>query len=151
MPIKPIRFLKDPKASSPSKDLARELIDLYVILRRQGQYRYNKEISEARTFIQENFSNVELSLQDVAQHVGYSPNHFSTIFSQETGETFVGYLTRIRLENACSQLSKTELKLREIAESSGYSEAHYFSYLFKKHYGMPPSEYRAQFIYGNKS
>lgn len=145
------QIFKRSESLESSKELARELIDLYVILRRQGQYRYNKEISEARTYIQEHFSNVELSLQDVAQHVGYSPNHFSTVFSQETGETFIGYLTRIRLENACHQLSKTELKLREIAESSGYSEAHYFSYLFKKHYGMPPSEYRAQINYDNKS
>lgn len=146
----PEQVFKRSESLESSKILARELIDLYIKLRHGGDYRYNTEISEARAYINEHYVKAELSLQDVAAHVGYSPNHFSTIFSQETGETFVGYLTRTRLEKACELLLHSELKLREIAERSGYSEAHYFSYLFKKHFGMPPSEYRQQFYYDKK-
>ncbi|HHX38153.1 MAG TPA: response regulator [Clostridiaceae bacterium] len=128
------------------KGFCKRLLLLYIDARRRSDYRYLSEIEEARKFIQMHFGDADISLQTVASYVGYSPNHFSTIFSQETGETFVTYLTKVRLKNAQRYLEETDLKLREIAELCGYSEAHYFSYQFKKYFGMPPSEYRASRI-----
>lgn len=143
----PDEVFKQTETFESTKRYAAQLLDIYLTLRVSGHYRYDAEIREARAYIQTHFPDAELSLQQVANHVGYSPNHFSTIFSQETGETLVGYLTKVRLEQARRMLVETDLKLRDIAERCGYSEAQYFSYQFKKRYGMPPSEYRATFFF----
>ncbi len=71
-----------------------------------------------------------------------SPNHFSTIFSQETGRTFVEYLTYVRMEKAKELLRNTNRKTSDIAFEAGYRDAHYFSYLFKKTQACTPREYR---------
>ena len=64
--------------------------------------------------------------------VGFSPNHFSTVFSQETGQTFVEYLTAVRIEAAKHLLTKgNSNRMSDIAFDVGYQDSHYFSYLFK--------------------
>ena len=85
-----------------------------------------------------------LSRHRVAAEVGFSPNHFSTIFSQETGQTFVEYLTEVRLEAAKELLTNSDARMSDIAFDVGYQEPHYFSYLFKKHVGVSPREYRSR-------
>ncbi len=111
---------------------------------RHENVRYNAEILRAKQFIKEKYADDSLSLHTVAAEVGFSPNHFSTIFSQETGETFVEYLTHIRIENAKLLLQGVGRRLADIAFDVGYHEPRYFGYLFKKHTGMTPREYRMQ-------
>ena len=73
-----------------------------------------------------------------------SPSHFCTVFSQETGQTFKEYLTEIRIQRARELLRSTALKSFEIADQIGYSDPHYFSYVFRKHTGQSPTEFRWQ-------
>ncbi len=61
---------------------------------------------------------------------------------RETGSNFIAYLTDIRLEKAIEFLNTTDDKSYIIAEKVGYSEPNYFSYVFKKKYGVSPSKYR---------
>ena len=77
--------------------------------------RYGAEIERARVFIRENYADPNISLHVVASAIGFSPNYFSTIFSQETGETFIEYLTKTRIEAAKKALRETDRKLSEIA------------------------------------
>ncbi|MDF2613868.1 MAG: two component transcriptional regulator, AraC family [Clostridia bacterium] len=107
-----------------------------------GDMRYGNVIRKARKYINENYSSSVISLNTVAAEVALSPNHFSTIFSQETGETFIEYLTRIRIEKAKDLLAATSMRLSDIASAVGYNESHYFSYLFKKNVGISAREYR---------
>lgn len=58
--------------------------------------------------------------------------------------SFVAYLTKIRLEHALELLRTTEDKTYIIASRVGYMEPNYFSYVFKKQYGISPSKYRAE-------
>ena len=111
---------------------------------RHENIRYSEEIQHAKEFIRANYHDNNISLHVVAEEVGFSPNHFSTIFSQETGQTFVEYLTQVRLEAAKALLRQSGSRMSDIAFAVGYSEPHYFSYLFKKHVGMTPRDYRAQ-------
>ncbi|MDR0652556.1 MAG: response regulator [Synergistaceae bacterium] len=104
--------------------------------------RYGDIIEKSREYIANHYSDGSISLNSVAEHVGMSPNHFSTIFSQETGETFIDRLTSARLERAKELLRTTSAKASEIAYMVGYNDPHYFSYVFKKNVGVSPSDYR---------
>ena len=101
-------------------------------------------ISEAKLYMSRNFSNPNLMLQDVAKAVGMSNSRFSTVFSQQSGQTFTEYLMYLRLGKAKEMLRTTGLRSSQIAGEVGYNDSHYFSYIFKKNTGITPSEYRAQ-------
>jgi two-component system response regulator YesN len=100
------------------------------------------QVLRAADYIEAEYSNEEMSLQHVCRHVLMSASYFSSIFKQHTGETFVEYLTRIRIEKAKELLQATPLKSYEIASRVGVADPHYFSVLFKKHTGSTPTEYR---------
>ncbi len=100
-------------------------------------------IHQARAYIDHHYARPDLSLNDVAAQVNLSPNHFSTVFSHETGETFKDYLTRVRLDRAKELLRTTSLKSFEVAEQCGYNDPHYFSHIFRKHTGQTPQQFRA--------
>lgn len=109
-----------------------------------SQKKYARLLEDAREYIRQNFRNEDISLHTVAASVNLSPNHFSTIFSQETGRTFVEYLTWVRMEKAKELLRNTTMKTSDIAFAVGYRDAHYFSYLFKKTQECTPREYRTR-------
>ena len=111
---------------------------------RHQNVRYSAEISRAKEFIRENYADSAISLHRVAEEVGFSPNHFSTVFSQETGQTFVEYLNAVRIEAAKQLLTCGNSRMSDIAFDVGYQDSHYFSYLFKKHIGVSPREYRSR-------
>ena len=106
--------------------------------------KYHGIISKAQEFIKKNYSDKDISLHSVAREVNISPNHFSTIFSRETGETFISYLTRVRLDKAKALLKTTQMRTSDIGYDVGYNDTHYFSYVFKKHTGMTPKEFRSK-------
>ena len=102
-------------------------------------------ISEAKLYMAQHFSNPNLMLQDVAKAVNMSKSRFSTVFSQQNGQTFTEYLIFLRLNKAKELLRGTDLKSSQVAREAGYNDAHYFSYIFKKNTGLTPSDYRAQY------
>ena len=81
-------------------------------------------------------------MNEVAEQVNFSPNHFSTVFSDETGETFRNYLTRVRIEQAKKLLRSTKLMCSEVAMECGYNDPHYFSITFRKNTGLTPQQFR---------
>ena len=104
--------------------------------------KYSKLLEDAKAFIDENYKHDEMSLNTVAAQVNISPSYFSTIFSSEMGQTFVEYLTHVRLEKAKELLMCSNMRTAEIGYEVGYKDSHYFSYIFKKVVGCSPKEYR---------
>ncbi|HEY4390636.1 MAG TPA: helix-turn-helix domain-containing protein, partial [Paenibacillus sp.] len=84
----------------------------------------------------------DISLQTVAKQINVNPSYLSRIFKQETGENFVTYLTRFRIEKAQYYLRDRSFKVYEIADKVGYRNTAYFSKIFKKMMGLSPEEYR---------
>ncbi len=83
----------------------------------------------------------KISLEHIAENMYLSPFYISKIFKSETGETPIRYLINIRLERAKQLLEEGHRgSIQEIAASVGYEDAYHFSKLFKKRYGMTPSE-----------
>lgn len=111
---------------------------------KSSRNKYMELITAAQKIILENFQNNEFSMNQAAAMVNLSPGYFSTLFRQETGVSFVEYLTGIRLEKAKALLMCTNMRSSEIAYEVGYKDAHYFSYIFKKVCGCTPKEYRAR-------
>lgn len=120
-----------------------DLIDSAIELRKENsQGRYRDVVSQVMAYIDEHYSEEELSLNTLAAHVNFSPNHLSAVFRQETGQTFIKYLTDYRLDKAKELLLTTSKKSNEIGLMVGYKDPHYFSYLFKKTQGMTTTQYR---------
>lgn len=109
-----------------------------------GEGRYGGMILKAKRYIDENYSKPGLSLHTVASFVNVSPNHFSTVFSQEAGESFIEYLTCVRIDRAKQLLLSTQMKSADIAYSVGFNDPHYFSFIFKKNAGVTPRDFRAE-------
>ena len=99
-------------------------------------------VAEARQYIHRHFDESDMSLSGAAEVIGVSPNHLSRIFSQKTGNTFIEYLTEVRMDKAKDLLLATDLPAAEIGMKVGYSDPHYFYYSFKKSQGMTPKEFR---------
>lgn len=102
----------------------------------------NMQIHRAVDYIDTNYANDRMSLQDLCRHVLMSTSYFSLVFKQHTGETFIEYLTGVRIKKAKELLNSTTMKFYEIAEKVGYRDPNYFSILFKKHTGITPKDYR---------
>ena len=122
---------------------AKKMISQAIEIRDQNSG--NKKRSILRTavdFIDSHYMDEEISLNTVANVANVSSNHFSALFSQNMGQTFIEYLTTLRMNKAKELLRCTGMRSSEIAGEIGYKDAHYFSYLFKKTQGMTPSDYR---------
>ena len=101
-------------------------------------------VSKAKDYVQTHYSETDLSLDKVCRELGVSNSYFSTIFKKETGKSFIGYLTEYRMEQALRLLLETSEKSYAIARSVGYTDPNYFSYVFKRQYGVSPSKYRTE-------
>ena len=99
-------------------------------------------IGNAKEYIN-NCYNREIGLDDVAAFVQLSPAYFSRLFKQETGENFIDYLIKVRMEHGKRLLETTNHKTYEISQMVGYKKSKYFSKLFKKYSGYTATEYRA--------
>lgn len=84
----------------------------------------------------------DVSLIDVATRYHMDPSYLSRQFKTVTGENFIEYITRKRMEKSCELLRSSDRKINDISELVGYENQRYFSQVFKKFTGLTPSEYR---------
>jgi two-component system, response regulator YesN len=101
-------------------------------------------IGSAIHYIQLNYSE-PLTLKGLADKVYLSPSYFSRMFKEDTGMTFVEYLSFIRVQKAKGLLRMSSLPIEVIANNSGFANSGYFATAFKKLLGITPSEYRDKF------
>lgn len=99
-------------------------------------------VEKAKAYVKRNYYDFDMSVEKLCSHLHVSPAYFSTIFKKETDMNFVNYLTTVRLEEAVKLLNTTDDKTYIIATKVGYAEPNYFSYVFKRKFGVSPSRYR---------
>ena len=122
---------------------AEKILQKAIEIRDENSGNKNRDILEhSIEYIKTHYMDENMSLNAVAQVANISANHFSALFSQNIGQTFIEYLTGIRMGHAKELLRCTGKRASEIALEVGYKDSHYFSYLFKKTQGMTPSDYR---------
>lgn len=103
---------------------------------------YIDEIEESKRYIELHFEEPDLSLSAVADQAHISPAYFSSLFSHATGDTFVSYLTTVRINKAKELLKTTGLHSSDIAYEVGYNDPNHFRKMFKRTTGLSPKEYR---------
>ena len=99
-------------------------------------------MEKAKDYVKKNYNDNDMSVEKLCSQLHVSPAYFSTIFKKETDMNFVNYLTEVRLEEAVKLLNTTDDKTYVVATKVGYAEPNYFSYVFKRKFGVSPSRYR---------
>lgn len=107
---------------------------------------YYIPIKSTLEFIESNYRH-KISLELLANEVKLSSSHFHKIFSKVMNMSPNEYLTKVRLEKAKELLVKTDLNIFEIALQCGFENTPYFNFIFKKHLGMSPGEFRKRLSY----
>lgn len=92
-------------------------------------------------YIEANWRDPQLSLQRVADHIGYTTAYMSRVFQQETGELFSVYVEKLRTHRAAAMLEAGGMSVEEVALATGYSSAQVFRRAFRRQYDCAPVEY----------
>lgn len=101
---------------------------------------------QAKAYIEHHYSDPALSVDTICRELHVSPTYFSAVFKKQIGRSFVTFLTDVRMEEARRLLETSDDKTYMITEKVGYSDPNYFSYAFKKHYGLSPTQYRKKLL-----
>jgi two-component system response regulator YesN len=118
------------------------VISLSNAIKQQSNTKAGNLIRQVKDYIEKNLSDSNLGLASTAAAFYVSPGHLGRLMKKETGQTFVEYLTNLRVKKAELLLKTTELKGYQVGEMVGISDPHYFSILFKKNLGKSINEYR---------
>ncbi|NHN28520.1 response regulator transcription factor [Paenibacillus agricola] len=110
-------------------------------LKQKRKGRVKDPMEEAKKYIETHLSR-EISLEEVADQLGLNASYFSQLFKQMTGETFVQYRIRKRMDKAKKLLEQPHYKIIDISYEVGYADHPHFTKTFKKFTGLSPSEYR---------
>ena len=119
--------------------------DLLARAAQRLRERDTQPIRNAKLYIRKNFAR-PITLEEVSAAIGFSVNYFSTLFKKETGEGFVKYLTRVRIDEARALLRDTASPVAEVCKAVGYGDFKHFTHTFKAETGLTPGEYRK--LYG---
>ena len=101
-------------------------------------------LSMAIRYIEEN-ARRDITLREIAEHVGISQQHICRIFRDHLNVHSTEYITRIRLNLAMEMILNTNLPMSEVAKECGFRSASYFSTVFGKYEHMTPNEYRKRY------
>lgn len=96
---------------------------------------------DIRSYIQAHFME-DLSMQSMAQTMGYSEAYFCKLFKQCFRVNFSAYLNEYRIEKAKAMMANPRINVKDISLACGYSDSNYFARVFKRLTGRTPSEYR---------
>lgn len=104
-------------------------------------YEKTDVVNAIASYINENYMN-NMSLDKISRNMYLSPAYVSKIFKEETGDSPINYLIKVRLSKARDILEEGRLSIKAAAERVGYTDVYHFSKLFKKYYGYPPSKHK---------
>ena len=128
--------------------LQKDMIRKYCLLVKEHSLKkYSELIGRVITLISYDLT-AELSLTDIAKKLNVNSSYLSALFKKECGETLTEYVNRKRMEAAAFILTHTDKQIQTVAEECGILDVNYFIKLFKKRYGLTPTQYRATVTMG---
>ena len=117
---------------------------LRTLIRRRQTDSAGQTVEAAKEYIRQHYAESDLSVEKLCAYLHLSSTYFSTLFKRETGTSFTAYVTTVRMEAAAEAIRGTEEKTYLIAQRCGYEDPNYFSYVFKRHFGVTPTKYRSE-------
>ena len=102
-------------------------------------------IKYLREYVENNYT-FDISMQEVAEDMGYSDVYFSKLFKQYFNQNFTAYLTEYRIKKAKELLTDTNNSIKDISRMVGYEDSNYFAKIFKRIVGEIPSKFRENLI-----
>ncbi|OMD23386.1 hypothetical protein BJP48_26885 [Paenibacillus odorifer] len=102
---------------------------------------HNRDVKQAIDYINTHYQK-KLTLSLIAKHVNLSENYLSRIFKEEVGQSIIHYINTVKMEKAADLILKGNPYIKEISTQIGIHDQFYFTRLFKKHFGVNPSEYK---------
>ena len=115
---------------------------LYAYSSEKSEYSFRKSIrlQQAMNYMEESFRE-PLSLQDIANSIGMTPQSFCRFFKEMAHCSPIDYLNSYRIERACYQLLTTNHSVTQIALENGFNDLSYFIKTFKRYKGTTPKKY----------
>ncbi|KAF1299067.1 hypothetical protein BAU15_00020 [Enterococcus sp. JM4C] len=101
----------------------------------------DEEINRCINYISDHFRE-KLSVGDIAEYIGYSPEYLSTKFKKVTGKNLPQFINEKRVNEAQRQLALSDRPISDISEQLSFSSQSYFQKIFKQIVGMTPLKYR---------
>lgn len=140
------KFPEDMKMLATAQEVKDYLFELYSDtlgqLKEKKKTRKNEVIESVKNFINKNYSDELLSLENIAEKLKLSPNYLRMLFKEAEGKSLSGYINEVRFKYARALLESTEFTVAEISARVGFSNDNYFYTAFKKFYGVSPNYYR---------
>jgi YesN/AraC family two-component response regulator len=115
---------KEGKASQEIKNNKRKRLQIMLQAKNYLERRYHEP----------------LTLEQIATDLGVSTYYLSRVFSAESSFSLFNYLTTLRMDKAKAMLAEGNMNVSEVAQSVGYENSNYFSKVFKRTFGISPSE-----------
>ncbi|NOU82267.1 response regulator [Paenibacillus sp. LMG 31459] len=131
--------------------LHRYIEDSVAFLQQLSKARDQNVISRITSYIQKNYRNPALKIQDISEEVHFSAAHLGYIFKRDMKTNLWDYVTALRMEEARRLMITTDKKRYEIAFAVGYESPEHFSRMFKRMLGLTPAEFRKQARGGNRT
>jgi two-component system, response regulator YesN len=133
-------------ASQLAKEKLPNLTEQLPLTELGGNAKKKKLVDQALEYVRQHFLQRELSLSDIAYHIGLSEKYLNQIFKQVTGLTLNHTVIRMRMEAAADLLRDPNTKIYEICDQIGYADQDHFRESFKKQYGLTPTEFRNKYL-----
>lgn len=139
------------KASILHAKNAKELIERTLDTLQSFGYRYGggpevlykKEVQLAIAYIRNHYQD-KITLEMISDHVNLSENYLCRVFKEQVGTSIVSYLNKLRMDKAAELIVTGSSYMKEVASSVGISDQFYFNRLFKKYFGVNPTEYKVR-------
>ncbi|TDG00782.1 helix-turn-helix domain-containing protein [Paenibacillus piri] len=143
----PYRELLDQNSMDKISRWFHQLIHLTTVyIEKEMKVKGNQHITKVVDILEREYSQ-DISLNSVAEQLNLNPAYISRLFKQITGQPFVDYLKRVRIEKSKELLAQSDLKINEIGKQVGYGNSYYFIKVFKEMIGLTPGEYKK--LYGS--
>ena len=122
-------------------EFKQEVTRIFNILEEYYLIYKNNLVRQASNYVIDHIDE-RISLNEISDHLEISKNYFCSLFKKETGENFLNYVTKLKMQRAKYLLKEKNMRIYEVCNILGYTDRTYFTQLFKKHCNMTPQEYK---------
>ena len=116
------------------------------IMEERKSIKHDDIIKKVEEMIQADYSNMNLSLENISDSIDMSPAYLGRLFKKITSQSIVDYINEIRMKKAKDLLTNTNIPINEIVSNTGYTNIQYFYRVFKKTFGVTPNNFRKNYI-----